>query len=229
MELKHVIGYSPESCLNLKWSRLPHENVVLFTSAGVLIAMDVETLQQKRFFFGHSAPISCFDIAPHGALIASAQEGQNSMIRIWDYHTARCISMLPMPVTTMKCLSFSADGQLLASVGKDDKNKEIIVVWDLSGIYRNEKPQILARQTSHVNILCLKFSPYDAYRLVSCGKENIRFWRIKDTGNIAGSSVVLNAHARGTVFTCLDFASAPRPGQDPMKCVYVATKHGMVF
>jgi hypothetical protein len=41
--------------------------------------------------------------------------------------------------------------------------------------------------------------------MVSCGKENVRFWRIRDTGNIRGSAVVLNHHARNTVFTCLDF------------------------
>jgi WD40 repeat protein len=192
MELKHVIGYSPSACLNLKWSRLPHENIVVFSSAGVLITMDVETMQQKRFFFGHSAPISCFDIASHGALLASAQEGKNSIIRIWDYHTARCLSMLPMPVVTMKCLSFSPDGRFLASVGKDAQNKELIIVWDISKIHRNEKPEILARQTSEFNILSLKFSPVDNFRLVSCGKENIRFWRIKETGNIRGSAVVLN-------------------------------------
>lgn len=192
MELKHVIGYSPMSCLNIKWSRLPQENIVLFSSAGVIISMDAETLQQKKFFFGHSAPVSCFDIAPHGHLIASAQEGKNSIIRIWDYHTARCLSMLPMPVVTMKCLSFSPDGRFLASVGKDSHNKELIVVWDISKIHKNEKPEIYARQTSDFNILCLKFSPIDNTRLVSCGKENIRFWRIKETGNIRGSAVVLN-------------------------------------
>jgi hypothetical protein len=91
MELKHIIGYSPAKCLSLKWSRFPNENIVLFTSCGSLIAMDVETNQQKRFFFGHSAPICCFDVAPHGGLIASAQEGKNSIIRIWDYQTARCL------------------------------------------------------------------------------------------------------------------------------------------
>jgi WD40 repeat protein len=240
MELKHIIGYSPSSCLNLKWSRLPHENIVVFSSAGVLITMDVETLQQKRFFFGHSSPISCFDIASHGALLASAQEGKNSIIRIWDYHTARCLSMLPMPVVTMKCLSFSPDGRFLASVGKDAHNKELIVVWDISRIHRNEKPEILARQTSDFNILSLKFSPIDNYRMVSCGKENIRFWRIKETGNIRGSAVVLNQHARNTVFTCLDFEhgahAATTPASHPdsreneaLKRVYVASKTGMVF
>jgi len=45
----------------------------------------------------------------------------------------------------MKCLSFSPDGRYLASVGKDAHNKELIVVWDISRIHRNEKPEILAR------------------------------------------------------------------------------------
>ena len=45
MELSHIIGYSPQKCLSLKWSRYPSENIVLFTSCGSLIAMDVETSQ----------------------------------------------------------------------------------------------------------------------------------------------------------------------------------------
>ena len=72
LELKHIIGYSPDKCLNLKWSRFQNENVVIFTSGGTLIAMDVDNNDQKRFYFGHSAPICCFDINANGALIASA-------------------------------------------------------------------------------------------------------------------------------------------------------------
>ena len=62
MELKHIIGYQADKCMSLKWSRQEGENVVLFTSGGTLIAMDSESNEQKRFFFGHSAPICCFDL-----------------------------------------------------------------------------------------------------------------------------------------------------------------------
>ena len=72
MELKHIIGYQPDKCLNLKWSKQEGENVVIFTSGGTLIAMDTETNEQKRFFFGHSAPICCFDINYIGTMLASA-------------------------------------------------------------------------------------------------------------------------------------------------------------
>jgi hypothetical protein len=43
MELQHIIGYSPDRCLNLKWSKIPGENIILFSSSGTLIAMDAET------------------------------------------------------------------------------------------------------------------------------------------------------------------------------------------
>ena len=101
MELKHIIGYQADKCFDMKWSKQDGENVVVFSSGGTLIAMDSETNEQKRFFFGHSAPICCFDISMQGNLIASAQDGNNSIIRIWDYFTARCITMMTMPVKSV--------------------------------------------------------------------------------------------------------------------------------
>jgi len=166
-------------------------------------------------------------------MLASAQEGKNSIIRVWDYATARCITMVTMPVISLKCLSFSHDGRYLASVGKDNHNKELIIIWDISRINRGEKPEIVARQISEFNVLCLKFSPIDSSRMASCGKENIRFWRIRDTGNIRGSAVVLNHHARNTVFTSLDFEygfkSADKAENESLKRIFVGSKHGMVF
>mmetsp|Transcript_11859 Transcript_11859/g.18290 ORF Transcript_11859/g.18290 Transcript_11859/m.18290 type:complete len:140 (+) Transcript_11859:2437-2856(+) len=65
MELQHIIGYQAEKCFNIKWARQEGEkSCIIFTSGGTLIAMDAETNEQKRFFFGHSAPICCFDINP---------------------------------------------------------------------------------------------------------------------------------------------------------------------
>jgi hypothetical protein len=43
VELKHVMGYSPDKCLNIKWSRFENENVIVLASGGTLIAMDIET------------------------------------------------------------------------------------------------------------------------------------------------------------------------------------------
>jgi WD40 repeat protein len=138
-----------------------------------------------------------------------------------------------MPVVSLKCLSFSHDGRFLASVGKDSHNKELIYIWDISRVQKGDKPDIVARQTSEFNILSLKFSPIDSTRLASCGKENIRFWRIRETGNIRGSAVVLNHHARDTVFTSLDFEygfqSADKKEDEALKRVFVGSKSGTIY
>ena len=69
--------------------------------------------------------------------------------------------------------------------------------------------------------------------MASCGKENIRFWRVRDTSNIRGSAVVLNHHARNTVFTTLDFEygfkSADKDENESLKRIFVGSKTGMIF
>ena len=56
--------------------------------------------------------------------------------------------------------------------------KQSIVVFYIPG--RGEKPFVIAKQTSDVDIICMKFSPVDSKVLVSSGRENVRFWNIKD-------------------------------------------------
>lgn len=87
---------------------------------------------------------------------------------------------------------------------------------------------MVAKQTSEFNILSLKFSPIDSKKLVSCGYENIRFWRVQDHGNIRGSAVILGHHARETTFTCLDFEYGPE-NYSPLERIYVGTTLGSVY
>ena len=156
MELSHVIGYQADKCTQVKWARIEGENVVVFSTGGSLIAMDSDTNEQRRFFFGHSAPISCFDVSRMGNMIASAQEGvrkkndedgkgKPALIRLWDYLTARCITMMIMPVIEMQAMTFSHDGRYLTCVGLDHHNKELLIVWDISRVQRGEKPEIVAK------------------------------------------------------------------------------------
>ncbi len=89
-------------------------------------------------------------------------------------------------------------------VGLDPYKRQAVLVFDIADIELTRKPQLLAKQISDFNILTIKFSPTEPDRLVSCGRENIRFWRVKNQ-HLPGSPVVLNHHARNTVFTVLDF------------------------
>ena len=106
--------------------------------------MDITT-QKQRFFFGHSKSINTIAINENGQLLASGQVGESPIIRIWEYQTTRCISIVTTPMTTLKCLAFSHDGSMLCCVGKDERNRELIVIWDITKIARGEKPEIIAK------------------------------------------------------------------------------------
>lgn len=79
----------------------------------------------------------------------------------------------------------------------------------------------------------MKFSPIELDKLVSCGRENIRFWRIKN-GHLPAGTVVLNHHARNTVFTVFDYEFAyeePSAAKQfgKVKRVFIGSKTGMLY
>lgn len=75
----------------------------------------------------------------------------------------------------------------------------------------------------------IKFSPLEELKLVSCGKENIRFWRLKQK-HLKGSCVVLNHYARTNSFTCLDFdLHCEKPEILSNNKVIVGSSQGLIF
>ena len=45
-------------------------------------------------------------------------------------------------------MAFSADRKLMVSVGRDDHNREVIIVWGLDQIEATRKPILVAKQCS---------------------------------------------------------------------------------
>uniref|UniRef100_K3WKU4 WDR90/POC16 second beta-propeller domain-containing protein n=1 Tax=Globisporangium ultimum (strain ATCC 200006 / CBS 805.95 / DAOM BR144) TaxID=431595 RepID=K3WKU4_GLOUD len=82
-----------------------------------------------------------------------------------------------------------------------------IHIWDCSAVSsdgKGGKATIIAKQTCDFPVTSIAFSPYEVDHLVSCGKENVRFWRLKKN-HLTGSPVILKEYSRGTVFTDLGF------------------------
>lgn len=63
-------------------------------------------------------------------------------------------------------------------------------------------------QTGDFPVITVAFSPYDTDQLVSCGKENVRSWRIHQARHhLPGTPAILKEYSRGTVFTDVAFDS----------------------
>lgn len=140
---------------------------------------------------------------------------------------------------------------MLASAGVDAQGRQELALWDVaacwataaaaaadtcgggggsaaSGTVPAAKPRELARQASDYNVQCLRFVPWgQPGRLVACGKNSVRLYRLRD-GALRGLSVPFDGVAAprrrpgscgtlassgvGEVFTCLGFearAAAP--------------------
>jgi WD40 repeat protein len=174
---------------------------------------------------------------------------------------AKFVTALTAHASDLQCMDFSNDDRRLCVVGRDHHRRVQLVVWDVTRMSTSKgkgpspsssaspsaasakgamfsspngaaRDPIVARQISEFSIERIKFSPYHSDRLVSCGRENIRFWRIRN-GHLRGCPVILNEYARDTIFTDVAFESAygPRPIDSNgmvQKRVFVSTSRGTV-
>lgn len=67
---------------------------------------------------------------------------------------------------------------------------------------------VIAKQISDFPIQKIQFSPFETGTLVSCGRENIRFWRMRK-GHLPGRPVCLNQYSRGYHYGDFVFHSCP--------------------
>jgi WD40 repeat protein len=144
----------------------------------------------------------------------------------------------------------------LVTVGTDQHSRIQIVVWNIrtiigekSVIYgfgprnkinstilsSNSDLIVIARQTSEFDIKRIKFSPFDELNIVSCGRENIRFWRIRKN-HLSGRPILLNEYSRGFMFFDVCFyseqsrsAKTKQELKSDSSFAYAATNKGLLL
>ncbi|KNC47081.1 WD repeat-containing protein 90 [Thecamonas trahens ATCC 50062] len=241
--LASVIGYSgsvPSSCL---WSADGSEAV--YSAVNMVVATRVcaspaAAASHQRYFTGHTAPVVALALSGDGRLLASAQGGSEPIIRVWDFATGTSLAVLLGHHRDVSALTLSRTGARLAGVGKAKSGKTKLVVWDISSLSALAQGGIASVvATAHVDphVGVIKFSPFGDDRLVSCGLNNVRFWRLK-AGVLRSCPVSLGAHT-GHLFTDLAFEVGhlpPAAGGAVLddeavlgQRVYVASDSGMVF
>ena len=186
----------PSACPDIKWSK-SDAHKLYFAAGNNIIRTSTESSFDQEFFKGHTSPVSCLDISADGQYLASCQEGECPSLRVFNTTTMECLCKADLALQDVRCLSLSYNGKYIAVVGNDRLMRDEITVLELDNSpyekdYQTvQKWQILrvARQVSEFNILTVKFSPTELDKLVSCGQENIRFWRIKNE-HLPGGPVV---------------------------------------
>ncbi|XP_065114825.1 WD repeat-containing protein 90 [Paramisgurnus dabryanus] len=225
LKLNRIIGFGGATMRCAVWSSDGEE--VVYPCHAIIVAMTVSSRHQ-RFFIGHTDKVSALALNATSTLLASAQTGSNSLIRLWSFREGVCQTIIPTQMHTLHLLSFSHSGSSLCGVGKDSHNKTTVILWDTRRVAGGGVVPLLAKAHTDVDIQMIKITFFDETRMVSCGLGNVRLWRVRG-GSLRSCPVNLGEY-HNLEFTDLSFEQGypqDRPVDD--RTLFVSSKAGHIL
>ncbi|XP_040295640.1 WD repeat-containing protein 90 isoform X1 [Bufo bufo] len=225
LKLRRIIGFGgcTERCA--LWTRAGCS--VVYPCHAVIVVLDVESGDQ-RLLLGHTDKVSALAFNGSCTLLASAQTGTLSMVRLWDFEKGDCLAMFRTHAHSMCYLSFSHSGAVLCGVGKDGHGKNMVVVWNTSQASRGGEVVVLAKAHTDVDIQTMKIAFFDDTRMVSCGRDNVRLWRVR--GGALRSCPVNLGEYHNLEFTDLAFEVGHSPDRElEERTLYVCSRSGHIL
>ena len=162
----------------MRWSK--DNQFIVYPSQAILVAYHV-TSSSQFVFLGHSDKISCLALSPDNSIIASGQTGPYSLVRLWDFQSRKCLSIFRNHEHSLYLLEYSYCGSFLCGVGKDKQGKSMLCLWDVRDVRKSgSSAKLVAKAHTDVHISRILFVHFDSTRLITCGRDNVRFWRLKN-------------------------------------------------
>ncbi|KAK6171134.1 hypothetical protein SNE40_019389 [Patella caerulea] len=225
LKLKKIVGFGGGTYKEVLWTQ--DVTTVVYPCHAVVVAMKVNNGRQ-RFFIGHTDKVSAIAITGNSALLASGQTGTMSLVRVWRFHNGECLAMGKTHTHSLHSLSFSSNGNVLCGVGKDGQGKNMVVIWNTSKVLKSREMSVMAKAHTDVDIVRMKIAGFDETRMVSCGRDNVRLWRVKE-GSLRSAPVSLGEH-HNMDLTDICFENCVQPDKESAnKIIYACSKSGHVI
>ncbi|MGH0128105.1 UNVERIFIED_CONTAM: hypothetical protein FKN15_033205 [Acipenser sinensis] len=210
LKLNRIIGFGGCTTKCTLWTKTG--TAVVYPCHAVIVSMDIASGQQ-RFFIGHTDKVSALTFNGNCTLLASAQTGNLSVVRVWNYQKGSCLSLFKTHTHSVSSLSFSYSGGVLCGVGKDNHGKTMVVVWNTLKANKGGEVVVMAKAHTDVDIQTMKIAFFDDTRMVSCGRDNIRLWRVR-SGSLRSCPVNL-AEYHAVEFTDIAFEQGHFADREP--------------
>ncbi|XP_067343724.1 WD repeat-containing protein 90 isoform X1 [Channa argus] len=225
LRLKSIIGFGGATTKYALWTKSGEE--VVYPCHAIIVSMKISSNQQ-RFFIGHTDKVSALAFNGNTTILASAQTGNYGVLRVWNYHKGNCLAMLRIYAHSLSSLSFSRGGGILCGVGKDGHNKTMVVVWNTLNVNKGGQVTILAKAHTDVDIHTMKVAFFDDTRMVSCGRDNIRLWRVRN-GTLRSCPVNLGEY-HSQDFTDVAFGEGDSSRQHlDDRTLFASSRSGHIF
>ncbi len=217
LRLKRAHGYHPHPH-NSNVFYLPNGDMIWCTAALVVLAPPPSSScsqgeYRQRFFCGHTKEVTA--LTHHHHIIASGQAvkaADHVGIYVWDSqshggpaihadHSFNILARLQGHTSTIRSISFSHDGKLLASLGSDMYNTICIHDW------KDQTCLVKARCHNYLKAVhCVAFNPYQAYGLPDKVMKRTTAGKKDDTGpfeyRAKPGQALRDEHACYTLVTC---------------------------
>jgi WD40 repeat protein len=164
-------------------------------------------------------------------LMASCETCPNGNLLLWNIVEGKKVAHFQPHADGPSSVAFSPDSSMMVTAGLDAQRRVQIVVWNLQALMSDgPAAAVIARQICEFPIARIRFSPYEELSLVSCGRENVRFFRMK-AGFLMGRPVLLNEYSRGFVFSDVAFyaESGALPTAARVSCAFFASNKGLLL
>ncbi|KAG9392381.1 WD domain G-beta repeat [Carpediemonas membranifera] len=183
LKLKTLIGFN---------SKVPHGLIahpngehMIYPLGSTVIIRSVDAIGKKdntddEFLFGHTQDISCLILSPSGRYLATGTEtemGFTAEVIVWDFADRKELMRFTIHKTRVQGLAFSADEELLASIGDEDDNQ--MVVYDLADQKALAGHALVGNRTT-----CISFYNNDNCKIVTAGVERIGVWTLDRPGRV---------------------------------------------
>ncbi|CAN0024134.1 unnamed protein product [Lampetra planeri] len=225
LALRRVIGFGGGTTRHALWTR--QGDVIVYPCHAIIIAVEITTGNQ-RFLTGHSDKVTALTMNGASTLLASAQAGAVSLVRMWDFSSGECLSIFTPHLHALSLLSFSHSGAVLCGVGKDSHEKNTVVVWDTSRLRTGGLVSVVARTHTDVDLHTIKIASFDDTRMVSCGRGSVRLWRLR--GSALRSCPVDLAEFHAAHFTDVAFEEGLPADREPHdRTLFACSKSGHIL
>uniref|UniRef100_A0A4W5Q8V9 WD repeat-containing protein 90 n=1 Tax=Hucho hucho TaxID=62062 RepID=A0A4W5Q8V9_9TELE len=215
---------APTHCFAL-WTK--SGDTVVYPCHAIIVSMKISSGQQ-RFFIGHTDKVSALTFNGSSTVLASAQTGIQSVVRVWNYLKANCLAMFKTHAHSLSSLSFSYSGGVLCGVGKDGHSKTMVVVWNTLRVTKGGEVSVLAKAHTDVDIQTMKIAFFDDTRMVSCGRDNVRLWRVR-SGALRSCPVNLGEY-HALDFTDVAFEEGHSADREPEdRTLFASSRSGHIL
>ncbi|NXQ04967.1 WDR90 protein, partial [Vidua macroura] len=219
LKLRTIIGFG--GC-STKWALWTQDSTaVVYPCHAVIVALLLETGEQ-RFFLGHTDKALGADrpVLSSGHVLPPAPSALGQQ--------GYCHEALQSSLLSILCAQlWSSCGMKSSSAAKVLSSSPImVVVWNTAQVTRGGGVTVLAKAHTDVDIQAMKIAFFDDTRMVSCGRDNIRLWRVR-SGALRSCPVSLGEY-HSLEFTDLAFEAGPE--QEPEdRALFVCSRSGHVL